>query len=142
FNPRLRQERVGTAASIVSAMPDVRAALLNFQREFAKHKEGAVLDGRDVGTVVCPDANIKFFITADMKTRARRRHKELQGFGVEVEYDSVLADLKERDERDSRRAAAPLRAAEDAITIDTSDMDINDVFEKAVGLIYERFASD
>jgi 3-phosphoshikimate 1-carboxyvinyltransferase len=139
-NPRLRQERVGNAASIVSAMPEVRAALLDFQREFAKREGGAVLDGRDVGTVVCPNADMKFFVTADMETRAGRRHKELQGFGVEVVYDSVLADLKERDQRDSERATAPLKPAEDAITIDTSNMNINDVFEKAVAMIHARFA--
>ena len=128
-NPRLRQENVGNAASIVSAIPEVRAALLTFQRDIAASPQGAVLDGRDIGTVICPDADMKFFITADIETRAGRRHRELQGQGIEVVYDSVLADLQERDERDKNRSAAPLKPAEDAVLIDSSHLTANEVFE-------------
>lgn len=134
-NPRLRQEHVGNAASIISAMPAVREALLNFQREIAASPEGAVLDGRDIGTVVCPQADYKFFITADIETRAKRRHRELSGQGIEVVYDSVLADLKERDERDSQRDAAPLKPAEQAETLDTSSLSADEVLERVLALI-------
>lgn len=137
-NPRLRQERVGNAASIVSAIPEVRQALLDYQRQFAAKAEGAVLDGRDIGTVVCPDADLKFFITASIEARARRRHRELQGQGIEVVFESVLDDLKERDERDSKRTVAALIPAEDAIHIDTSDMTAREVFEKVLSHIKEK----
>lgn len=130
-NPRLRQERIGKAASVISAVPEVRAILLNFQREFAGNPQGAVLDGRDIGTVVCPDADVKIFITANLETRARRRHRELQGEGIEVVYDSVLQDLHERDDRDAQRAVAPLVPADDAIVIDTSTIDAEAVFSLA-----------
>ncbi len=134
-NPRLQQEKIGKAASIVSAMPAVRDALLDYQRQFAQRDGGAILDGRDIGTVVCPDADIKFFITADIETRARRRHKELQGLGVEVVYDSVLRDLTERDKRDQQRDVAPLKAAPDAIQIDTTQLTADAVFDKVMALI-------
>jgi len=134
-NPRLRQEHVGRAASIVSAMPPVRAALLDFQRKIAADAKGAVLDGRDIGTVVCPDADFKFFITAKVETRAKRRHRELSGQGIEVVYDSVLEDLKERDERDSQRSTAPLKPAADAVHLDTSSLDADEVFAKVMGII-------
>lgn len=133
-SPKLRQEVVGNAASIVSAYPGVRAALLEFQREVARDPKGAVLDGRDIGTVVCPDADVKFFLTASMDARAKRRHKELSGLGIEVVFDSVYEDLKERDERDAMRDIAPMKPAEDAIQIDTSDMNAQDVFEQAKGV--------
>ncbi len=139
-NPRLRQEHIGQAASIVSAMPEVRAILLQFQRDVARSGKGAVLDGRDIGTVVCPDAEFKFFITASMEARARRRHRELSGQGVEVVYDSVLDDLRERDERDSRRSIAPMKPADDAIIIDTSTMDASSVFEKVRSLVGKRLS--
>src|SRR5690606_39178747 len=103
-NPRLRQEHIGQAASIVYAFPEVRQALLEFQREFARSRHGAVLDGRDIGTVVCPDADFKFFITATLDARAKRRHRELSGQGIEVVFESVLEDLRERDTRDQKRA--------------------------------------
>lgn len=138
-NPRLRQERVGNAASVVSAIPEVRAVLLDFQRNFAKNKMGAILDGRDIGTVVCPDADFKLFMTADLETRARRRHRQLQGQGIEVVYDSVKRDLEERDERDSKRQTAPLKPAEDAVTLDTSNMTANQVFDKVMELLSARF---
>lgn len=137
-NPRLRQEHVGQAASIVSAMPEVRAILLDFQRNFARSGKGAVLDGRDIGTVVFPEANVKLYLTASLQARARRRHRELQGQGIEVVFQSVLDDLKERDARDSQRTIAPLKPAEDAIVIDTSTMDANSVFEKVKSLIAQR----
>lgn len=140
-NPRLRQERVGNAASIVSAIPEVRQALLDYQRRFAEKAEGAVLDGRDIGTVVCPEADLKFFITADLEARARRRHRELQGQGIEVVFESVMADLKERDERDSKRTVAALVAADDAIHIDTSHMSAREVFEKVLRHIEEKSAT-
>ena len=137
-NPRLRQERIGMAASVISAIPEVRAILLDFQRNFAKSGKGAILDGRDIGTVVCPDADLKIFITASLETRAQRRHRELQGENIEVVYESVLADLHERDERDATRSVAPLIPAEDAIVIDTSNLDADDVFQQVLEIVQER----
>ena len=136
-NPRLRQERIGKAASVVSAMPELREALLEYQRNFARRPEGAVLDGRDIGTVVCPEADIKIFITADLETRAKRRHRELSGEGIEVVYDSVLRDLKERDERDSKRDAAPLKAAEGALVLDTTGLTAQEAFEYVLSVVEE-----
>ncbi len=134
-NPKLRGERIGQAASIVSAMPEVREILLDYQRKFAASENGAVLDGRDTGTVICPDADYKFFITASLEARAKRRHKELQDYGVKVDYQSVLDDLKERDERDATRATAPMIPATDATLIDTSSLSMNQVFEKVMGVV-------
>lgn len=134
-NPRLRQERIGQAASIVSSYPEVRTALLDYQRNFAKGKKGAVLDGRDIGTVVCPDADFKFFITATLYTRAKRRHRELTGENIEVVFESILEDLRERDLRDEKRAVAPLKPAEDAYIMDTSKLDASEVFAQACELI-------
>lgn len=138
-NPRLRQERIGQAASIVSAFPEVRQALLEFQREFAHSRQGAVLDGRDIGTVVCPDADFKFFITATLYARAKRRHKELQGQGIEVIFESVLDDLRERDERDEKRSIAPLRPSEDAFIIDSSAHDADEVFDTVREVILRKY---
>ena len=135
MNPRIRQERVGNAASVVSSYPEVRQILLDFQRNFAKNPEGAVLDGRDIGTVVCPEADVKVFITASMETRAHRRYREINGEGLEVAFDSVLQDLKERDERDSKRKTAPLLPAKDAVIIDTTDMSAEEVFTKVWDLV-------
>ena len=137
-SPKLRQEEVGNAASIVSAYPQVRAALLDFQREVAKHSNGAVLDGRDIGTVVCPNADVKFFLTANMDARAQRRHQELSGQGIEVVYQSVYDDLKERDARDAKRDVAPMKPAENAVCIDTSEMTVDSVFEKARAVIADK----
>lgn len=139
-NPRLRQEKVGQAASIVSAMPEIREILLDYQREFAKSPRGAILDGRDIGTVVCPEADLKIFMTASLEARATRRHRELSGEGIEVVYKSVLDDLIERDERDSRRQSAPLVAADDAVHIDSTALSANEVFALITGLIDERMA--
>ncbi len=126
----LRSEEVGSAASVVAAIPQVRAALLDFQRAFARQKPGAVLDGRDIGTVVCPEADVKLFITASAEVRARRRQAEL---GLS-DFDAVLADIKARDMRDSQRAAAPLAAAADAVILDTSAMSIAEAVEQAIGV--------
>ena len=139
----LRLEKVGQAASQVAAIPAVREALLAFQRGFAARppqgpngpRAGAVLDGRDIGTVVCPDADVKFFLTASVEARAARRHKELIERGEESIYARVLQDLRERDARDSGRATAPLRAAEDAVRLDTSDMDADQAFAVAMAEI-------
>lgn len=138
----LRLEAVSQAASKVAAIPAVRAALLDFQRRFAAAppggKKGAVLDGRDIGTVVCPEADVKFFLTASVEARAARRHKELLERGEESIYARVLQDLRERDARDSGRATAPLKAADDAVRLDTSAMDADRAFEVAMAEISRR----
>jgi CMP/dCMP kinase len=135
----LNAEGVARAASLVAAIPAVRTALLDAQRRFAHHPpppaKGAVLDGRDIGTVVCPNANVKLFITASAESRAFRRVKELRERGATAIYDDVLQDLRERDARDSERQVAPLAAAPDAITIDTTLLDADQVFEQASKLI-------
>lgn len=127
----LRSEAVGAAASKVAVIPSVRAALLDFQRAFARKEPGAVLDGRDIGTVVCPQADAKLFITASAEVRARRRHTEL-GTG---RYEDVLADIRLRDARDSQRATAPLTQAPDAMVIDTSSMTIEQAVAAAIAAV-------
>ena len=135
----LRTDEVAQAASKVSTVPGVRAALLEFQRDFAAYppddKAGAVLDGRDIGTVVCPEAPHKLFVTASMEVRAERRVKELQDRGLEAIYARVFEDMKERDARDSERAVSPLEPAKDAHALDTSDFDADQVFQAALDLI-------
>lgn len=131
----LATEEVGQAASIVSAIPGVRQALLDFQREVARSPRGAVLDGRDIGTVVCPEADLKFFITASLEARADRRYKELQKHDDSIIRQAVFQDLERRDARDTQRRAAPLKQAEDAIYIDTTEMDIETVFQKVCSTI-------
>lgn len=135
----LRDDHVAQAASRVSALPDVRAALLGFQRTFAQQPpyggQGAVLDGRDIGTVVCPQADVKLFVTASTEIRAKRRLKELQDRGVEAIYARVLDDMRERDARDAGREASPLVAAEDAFLLDTSDLDADQAFAAALDFI-------
>lgn len=137
--PDLREEAVGQASSIVAAQPAVRDALLVFQRDFARHppagKGGAVLDGRDIGTVVCPDAAVKLFVTAGLESRAQRRHKELIERGKTSIYPRVLQEMRERDARDGARATAPLRPAQDATILDTTEMDADAVLAAAVRLI-------
>jgi CMP/dCMP kinase len=128
---RLRGREMGDAASIISAYPSVRQALLEQQRLFAANARGAVLDGRDIGTVVCPDAPVKLFVTASPEERARRRHSELVQRGESVSYADVLADIIRRDERDMTRSSAPLRAADDAHVVDTSELDAQAAFEAA-----------
>jgi cytidylate kinase len=140
-DPRLRGSAMGEAASIVSAQGEVRAALLDWQRRFAGSAEGAVLDGRDIGTVVCPDAAVKLFVTASAEERARRRHRELDGRGEAVAYEAVLADILRRDARDAGRDTAPLRMASDAVLIDTTTLDADAVFQAAISMV-ERFAMD
>jgi cytidylate kinase len=141
-NPELAGDTAASAASKVAAIPEVREVLLSFQRDFAQtppdDAKGAVLDGRDTGTIVCPDAPVKFFITASAEERATRRHKELLDRGETSIYPRVLTDMKDRDVRDSTRAIAPLRAADDARTIDTSEMDADAVFAAALLFIAER----
>ena len=137
-SPLIRSEKVAEMASVVAAMPAVRAALLDLQRQFAAtppDPEGAILDGRDIGTVVLPHANFKFFIDADINTRAERRTKELLQTGQSVMFRHVLSDMQERDSRDRSRSAAPLRPADDAISIDTSSMDADDVLALALSHI-------
>ena len=124
-DPKLSTDEVGNIASKVSAIPEIRTALLGFQRDFAHLPEGAVLDGRDIGTVICPEAPYKFFITAELKTRAERRTNELQAYGKSATYARVLKDLEERDARDSKREVAPLIPAPDAIVVDTTQLDID-----------------
>ncbi len=142
--PRLLGEEVTRASSVIAAIPAVRAALLSFQRSFASHPpplapgvaaKGAVLDGRDIGTAVCPDAAVKLFVTASPETRAMRRVKELRAGGAAAIYEDVLQDLMERDARDSDRRAAPLLAARDAELIDTTALDADAVLERAAGIV-------
>lgn len=133
----LRNEDVAHAASRISVFPKVRANLLQFQRDFARQSPGAVLDGRDIGTVVCPDADLKFFVTAATDVRARRRFDELKGQGGEVTYEAVLEDVMARDERDATRAAAPTTMAEDAIMIDTSELDRDEALKAVLDVVRE-----
>lgn len=134
-NSELETEEVGAYASFVSAIPEVREGLLHFQRKVAASERGAVLDGRDIGTVICPNADFKFFITADAEIRAKRRFKQLQERKKDVKEADILRDIKLRDERDSKRQVAPLKPAEDAITINTNDISPNEVFDKIVDII-------
>jgi CMP/dCMP kinase len=134
-NPALTTEEVASVASIVAAIPEVRQCLLSFQRNFASNPNGAVLDGRDIGTVICPDATIKIYITASIASRATRRFKELRNKGKNVIYEDVLTDLQERDNRDSKRTVSPLAVAKDAVVIDTSTMDADMVLEKVLSCI-------
>lgn len=133
-DPELRSEPVSKIASAVSAYPSVRAALLERQQEFARQAGGAVLDGRDIGTIIAPDADVKLFVTASPEVRARRRLAELQQRGMSAHYDEVLADIHSRDERDSNRSVAPLREAPDAILLDTSALDVAQAIAEAVRL--------
>lgn len=127
----LRTAAVAQAASKVAVMPEVRAALLDFQRAFARRAGGAVLDGRDIGTVICPQAEAKLFVTASDTVRAQRRHAELVARGDDVSLETVLHDVRTRDARDADRAAAPMCAADDALTLDTSDMSIEEAVAAA-----------
>ena len=131
----LKTLRVSNAASEVAKNPSVRAHLLEFQRDFASKPDGAVLDGRDIGTVICPNADIKFYITASPDIRAKRRYKELLGLGYSISFENVLREIQERDERDSNRKQSPMVPAVDARKIDTSDMTINEVYESVSTII-------
>ncbi len=134
-DPSLADGKLGEAASIVASQPKVREALLAYQRAFARRKPGAVLDGRDIGTVICPDADVKLFVTAVPEERARRRYRELREAGNGISEADVLADIRRRDERDKGRAAAPLRQAEDAHLLDTTNLDIDAAFKAAIDVI-------
>lgn len=134
-HPDLRTPAVAQAASKVAVIADVRAALVDFQRSFARRAGGAVLDGRDIGTVICPDAEAKLYVTASAEVRAKRRFSELQDRGVETSYDDVLEDVRARDARDMDRAAAPLRPADDSLTIDTSELTIEQAVATAIEAI-------
>ena len=137
-NPELKSDQAGQAGSKVAAIPEVRANLLNFQKNFAYRESGAVLDGRDIGTVICPDAPVKLFVTASTSARAERRYQELRERGVDTIKPRVLAEMAERDRRDSERAAAPLKAAPDAYLLDTSDMDADAAFAVALAFIARK----
>jgi cytidylate kinase len=139
-DPELRAEAVGSIASRISAYPLVRAALIERQRHFAAQAGGAVLDGRDIGTVIAPDADAKLFVTASPEVRARRRADELRSRGLSVHYEEVLADIRARDERDSARAAAPLAQAPDAHLLDTSDLGVEAAIAEAIRLVETRLA--
>jgi cytidylate kinase len=143
-DPGLRTEDAGKAASLVSAHMQVREALIDRQREFATQKSGAVLDGRDIGTVIAPDADAKLFVTASSEARAQRRFSEITAMGQlegqATSFETVLADILARDERDSGRTAAPLRKAEDADLLDTSDMGIDAAVQRAIALVEARAA--
>ncbi len=143
-NPALRLDESGQAASKVAVVPQVREALLDLQKGFAVRPgasyKGAILDGRDIGTVICPEAPVKLFISASDEVRAQRRTKELQSKGIEVTYGAVLKDMRERDARDAARAAAPMKPADDAIAIDTSDLTPAEILDKALGIVKERLS--
>ena len=134
-NDELRTPAVAQAASEVAVIPQVRSALVAFQRSFARRESGAVLDGRDIGTVICPQADAKLFVTATADCRAMRRFQELTAKGMDIPYETVLADVKERDARDRSRATAPLVPADDAVLLDTSDLTVDDAVAQAIVII-------
>jgi cytidylate kinase len=140
-DPELKSEAAGGLASRISVFPLVRAALIKRQRDFAEQPGGAVLDGRDIGTVIAPDADSKLFVTASSEERARRRCRELERMGLHVHYEDVLIDIRARDERDSGRAMAPLVQADDAVLIDTSEMRVEAAVAKAIEAVERRLAT-
>lgn len=131
----LKGPAVGEAASFVSAIPQVRAALVKLQRDFVATPPGAVLDGRDIGTVICPDADVKIFVTAAPEVRARRRAMEYRAAGKDIDEATVLADIRKRDERDSNRSASPLRQADDAHLLDTTNLDVDAAVAAAIAIV-------
>jgi cytidylate kinase len=146
-NPDLRTDAASESASLVASMQDVRAVILALQRDFALHPGenlngnkylGAVLDGRDIGTVICPSAPAKLFVTASLETRAERRLKELQSRGIATTYEAVLRDMRERDARDAERKIAPMKPAGDALELDTTELNPDQAFEKAMDYIRSR----
>ena len=139
--PDLRSAEVAQAASQVAVMADVRAELLEFQRRFARREGGAVLDGRDIGTVILPDAEVKLFVMADATVRAQRRYKELLEGGFETSFEQVLSDVLLRDTRDRGRATAPMVAAADAVVIDTSDMSMETAIAAAISVVQKGISS-
>ena len=140
-NPSLRTQAVAEAASQVAAIGEVRAALVAFQREFARREGGAVLDGRDIGTVICPEAEVKLYVTASAEVRARRRHDELVAAGQAADYATILTEVRSRDARDTGRADAPLKPAADAVTIDTSDLTPEEARAQAIAIATRGLAS-
>jgi cytidylate kinase len=132
---RLRGREMGEAASVVAALPEVRAALIDMQRAFADREKGAVLDGRDIGTVIAPHAHVKIFVTASPEARAQRRALELRGRGEKVDYPAILEDILKRDKRDSERAEAPLKPAADAHLLDTTDLNVAAAFAAALAMV-------
>jgi len=140
-DPELRSEPVSKIASAISALSSVRAALLGRQRDFAGQAGGAVLDGRDIGTVIAPDADVKLFVTASPEVRAKRRLKELEARGMHAHFDDVLADIHARDRRDSTREVAPLMPAADAIVLDTSELDVDAAIAEAIRIAGESLPS-
>ena len=141
-DPELRTEAVGGVASRISAYPAVRAALLERQRDFATQPGGAVLDGRDIGTVIAPDATAKLFVTASAEVRARRRLGELEARGLKAHLADVLIDIRARDERDSHRSTAPLAQAQDALLLDTSALDRDGAIAEAVRLVEQKIGAE
>ena len=139
-DPELRSETVSKIASAISVYPSVRTALLQRQQDFARQPGGAVLDGRDIGTVIAPEADVKLFVTASPEARARRRLKELEQRGMTAGYADVLVDIHARDERDSSREVAPLRQAPDALLLDTSELGVDEAVAEAIRLIEEKLA--
>ena len=137
-DPTMRNKEMDEAASIVAAVPQVRALILDYQRDFARRPPGAVIDGRDIGTVVCPDADVKIFVTAEPHVRAARRYRDLLAKGERATLEDVLQTILARDRRDRERAASPLMAAADAILLDTTNLDIEATFEAAIGLIKRK----
>jgi cytidylate kinase len=138
----LRGREMGEAASVVAAFPEVRAALIEAQQAFAGRPGGAVLDGRDIGTVICPNATVKIFVTASPETRAQRRALELRSRGEPSDYIKVLADILHRDRRDSNRTAAPLKPASDAMILDTTDLDVEGTFREALRLAGQKLGAN
>lgn len=141
-DPQLKSGDIGAAASKIAVHPEVRAALLNLQRDFAAQGKGAVLDGRDIGTVICPDADVKLYVDADPKERARRRYLELTGYGEDTSEEKVLAQLKERDARDKGRKSAPLKPADDAHLLDTTHLDAQGAAQAAIAIIQAVMGAD
>lgn len=139
--PNLRSAEVAQAASQVAVMADVRAVLIDFQRQFARREDGAVLDGRDIGTVILPEAKVKLFLTADAEVRAERRYKELQESAVKTSFAQVLSDVIMRDTRDRERTAAPMVAAADAVVIDTSCMSMEAAIAAAIAVVQKGISS-
>ena len=140
-DPALRGPAAGAGASVVSAVPEVRAALLDFQRRFAAEPPGAVIDGRDIGTVICPHADAKIFVTAAPEERARRRAREHLGRGEPADEAAILADILARDARDTGRAVAPLAQAEDAVLLDTTTLDPDQAFRAALAIVEARIGA-
>ena len=132
---RLRSRELGEASSIVASLPAVRAALIDLQRQFATRAEGAVIDGRDIGTVICPEASVKIFVTASPETRAQRRVIELIAAGETADYTSILSEVKQRDARDLTRSISPLVAANDAVMLDTTELDRDAAFNAALAIV-------